>query len=112
MSKRLKVRIGIEDLPLHLAVFGVPGSGKSTLTKALLRRYREFGGFAIVFDRHGEYVDEFDDALVLNTDNARINLLEHHGNPEGHAKVLSEVFAMTWPDEFGPLVSHFSGGCI
>lgn len=60
----------------------------------------------MVFDRHGEYVDEFDDALVLNTDNARINLLEHHGDPEDHAKVLSEVFAKAWPDEFGPLVSH------
>ncbi|MEM3648226.1 MAG: ATP-binding protein [Thermoproteota archaeon] len=106
MGRRLKVRIGIEDLPLHLAVFGVPGSGKSTLTKALLRRYRALGGFAMVFDRHGEYVDEFDDALILNTDNARINLLEHHGDPEGHAKVLSEVFSMAWPDEFGPLVSH------
>ncbi|MEM3660219.1 MAG: DUF87 domain-containing protein [Thermoproteota archaeon] len=80
MGKRLEVRIGIEDLPLHLAIFGVPGSGKSTLTKALLRRYRELGGFAMVFDRHGEYVDEFDDALVLNMDNARMNLLEHHGD--------------------------------
>ncbi|MBO3842249.1 MAG: DUF87 domain-containing protein [Candidatus Brockarchaeota archaeon] len=77
MGKGLEVRIGIEDLPLHLAIFGIPGSGKSTLTKALLRRHRELGGFAMVFDRHGEYVDEFDDALVLNTDNARINLLEH-----------------------------------
>ncbi|MBO3842640.1 MAG: ATP-binding protein, partial [Candidatus Brockarchaeota archaeon] len=27
-------------------------------------------------------------------------------DPEGHAKVLSEVFMMAWPDEFGPLVSH------
>ncbi|MEM3465408.1 MAG: ATP-binding protein [Thermoproteota archaeon] len=106
MGRRIKVEIGIEDLPLHLAIFGVPGSGKSTLTKALLRRYIELGGFAMVFDRHGEYLDEFDDALVFSTDNARINLLEHHGDPEGHAKVLGEVFAMAWPDEFGPLVSH------
>ncbi|MBO3832661.1 MAG: DUF87 domain-containing protein [Candidatus Brockarchaeota archaeon] len=44
------------------------GSGKSTLTKASLRRYRKLGSFTMVFDRHGEYVDEFDDALVLNTD--------------------------------------------
>ncbi|MEM2687161.1 MAG: hypothetical protein QW796_02320, partial [Thermoproteota archaeon] len=40
------------------------------------------------------------------TSNAKINLLEHYGDPEGHAKVLSEVFAMAWPDEFGPLISH------
>ncbi len=106
MRKRIEVKIGIEDLPLHMAIFGVPGSGKSTLTKALLRRYRELGGFAMVFDRHGEYVDEFDDALVLDANNAKINLLEHHGDPEGHAKILGEVFAMAWPDEFGPLVSH------
>ncbi|MEM2087712.1 MAG: ATP-binding protein [Thermoproteota archaeon] len=106
MGRRLEVKIGVGDLPLHLAIFGTPGSGKSTLTKALLRRYRELGGFAMVFDRHGEYVDEFDDALVLNTGNAKINLLEHYGDPEGHAKVLSEVFAMAWPDEFGPLISH------
>ncbi|MBO3797292.1 MAG: ATP-binding protein [Thermoproteota archaeon] len=106
MGRRLEVRIGIEDLPLHLAIFGVPGSGKSTLAKALLRRYRELGGPIMVFDRHGEYINEFDDAMVLNTDNARINLMDHHGDPEGHAKILSEVFTMAWPNEFGPLVSH------
>ncbi|MEM2049574.1 MAG: ATP-binding protein [Thermoproteota archaeon] len=106
MGRRLEVKIGVGDLPLHLAIFGTPGSGKSTLTKALLRRYGELGGSSMVFDRHGEYIDEFDDALVLNTSNAKINLLEHYGDPEGHAKVLSEVFAMAWPDEFGPLISH------
>jgi DNA helicase HerA-like ATPase len=80
-------------------------SGKTTLVKNLLRNYLKLGGLAMVFDRHGEYVEDFN-AVVLDPENTRINLLEHDGNPESHAKILSEVFAMAWPDEFGPLVSH------
>ncbi|MEM2981358.1 MAG: hypothetical protein QW385_08375 [Thermoproteota archaeon] len=60
----------------------------------------------MVFDRHGEYVDELKDATVLSPENTRISLLQHNGDPEAHAKALSEVFSMAWPDEFGPLVSH------
>ncbi|MEM1554890.1 MAG: DUF87 domain-containing protein, partial [Thermoproteota archaeon] len=105
MGRRLEVKIGVKDLPLHLAIFGVPGSGKTTLAKALLKRYGELGGTAMVFDRHGEYVDELD-AMVLSPENTRISLLQHNGDPEAHAKALSEVFSMAWPDEFGPLVSH------
>ncbi|MBO3840628.1 MAG: hypothetical protein JTT17_07445, partial [Candidatus Brockarchaeota archaeon] len=59
----------------------------------------------MVFDRHGEYVDELD-AMVLSPENTRISLLQHNGDPAAHAKALSEVFSMAWPDEFGPLVSH------
>ncbi len=106
LGKRLEVKIGINDLPLHLAIFGVPGSGKTALVKKLIRKYRRLGGAAMVFDRHGEYVSEFEDAVVLDPENVRVNIIGYEGNPETHAKVLSEVFAMAWPDEFGPLVSH------
>ncbi|MBO3832597.1 MAG: DUF87 domain-containing protein [Candidatus Brockarchaeota archaeon] len=106
MGRSLEVKIGIEDPPLHLAIFGVPGSGKTTLAKTLLKRYGKFGGATMVFDRHGEYVDELKDAMVLSPENTRISLLQHNGDPETHAKALSEVFSMAWPDEFGPLVSH------
>jgi len=106
MGKRLEVRIGIDDLPLHLAIFGIPGSGKTTLVKSLIRRYEELGGVSMIFDRHGEYVGEFNEALEFNPESIKINLLEHGGNPETHAKTLSEVFAMAWPDEFSPLLSH------
>ena len=49
MGRKLEVRIGIDDLPLHLAVFGIPGSGKTTLVKNLLRNYLKLGGLAMVF---------------------------------------------------------------
>jgi len=106
LGKRIEVKIGINDLPLHLAIFGVPGSGKTTLVKKLIREYRRLGGAVMVFDRHGEYVNGFDDAVVLNPENVRVNIINYEENPETHAKILSEIFAMTWPDEFGPLVSH------
>ena len=103
---RLEVKIGIDDLPLHLAVFGVPGSGKTTLVKYLLKRYEKLEGTAMVFDRHGEYADELNDATCLDPESIRINLFKHEGDPGSHAKALSEVFAMAWPDEFGPLISY------
>ncbi|MEM2172331.1 MAG: hypothetical protein QXS66_03675 [Thermoproteota archaeon] len=34
----------------------------------------------MVFDRHGEYVDELD-AMVLSPENTRISLLQHNGDP-------------------------------
>ncbi|MEM2927472.1 MAG: DUF87 domain-containing protein, partial [Nitrososphaerota archaeon] len=102
-NNKLKIKIGIEDLPLHLAIFGVPGSGKTTLAKKLIRKYINLGGNVMIFDRHGEYND-FEDFIILNSNNLRINLFENN-NYENHAKILSEIFSMAYPDEFGPLVS-------
>jgi DNA helicase HerA-like ATPase len=103
-KNKLKIKIGIEDLPLHLAIFGVPGSGKTTLVKKLIKRYIDIGGNVMIFDRHGEY-NEFNDFIILNQDNLRINLFENNLNHESNAKILSEIFSMAWPNEFGPLVS-------
>ncbi|HDI86195.1 MAG TPA: DUF87 domain-containing protein, partial [Candidatus Korarchaeota archaeon] len=49
------LRLAVEQLPLHVAVFGAPGCGKTTLVRRLLSQYvSEFGGSALVLDRHGE----------------------------------------------------------
>ena len=103
-KNKLKINIGIEDLPLHLAIFGVPGSGKTTLAKKLLKRYIDIGGNVMIFDRHGEY-NEFNDFIILDSNNLRINLFENNTNYENNSKILSEIFSMAWPNEFGPLVS-------
>jgi DNA helicase HerA-like ATPase len=103
-KNKLKIKIGIEDLPLHLAIFGVPGSGKTTLVKKLIKRYIDIGGNVMIFDRHGEY-NEFNDFIILDSNNLRINLFENNLNHESNAKILSEIFSMAWPNEFGPLVS-------
>ena len=105
----VEVKLAVEDLPLNLAIFGVPGSGKTRLTKRLIREFiEEFEGNALVFDRHGEYHDLNDIASIVKVgcDDFSVNPLKFVGSVGVHVKRLAEIFEMTWPDEFGPVMSY------
>lgn len=43
--------------------------------------------------------------MVLDPENTRINLLEHYGNPESHAKILSEVSQWLGPTNSATLAA-------
>jgi hypothetical protein len=59
------VPLNMENMPMHMAIFGVTGSGKSYSTGALLEKLSEIptpGGSkvsypSIIIDAHGDYVD-------------------------------------------------------
>ena len=105
----VEVKLAIEDLTLNLAIFGVPDSGKTRLAKRLIREFiEEFEGNVLVFDRHGEYHDLSDIASVVRVgyDDFSVNPLKFVEGIGAHVKRLAEIFEMTWPDEFGPVMSY------
>lgn len=105
----VEVKLAIEDLPLNIAIFGVPGSGKTYLAKRLAYDFiRGFNGRVLVFDRHGEYDDlrGVDVVIRVGVDDFSINPLSVNNNVDAHVKRLSEIFSMTLPNEFGPVMSY------
>lgn len=104
------IRLGMEDLPKHVAIFGVPGIGKTMLTKALVGRYVEqFDGKVIIFDRHGEYARDLEGFVCMRVglDDFKLNLLDPGGeDPASYVKKLEEIFRMAFPDEFGPVMGY------
>ncbi|MEM5855333.1 MAG: ATP-binding protein [Candidatus Aenigmatarchaeota archaeon] len=63
--KKLPVTLDVEKIPMHLAVFGVTGSGKSFNTGYLIEKLMEIPKDAqtsvsypmIIIDAHGDYID-------------------------------------------------------
>ncbi|MDK2464569.1 MAG: DUF87 domain-containing protein, partial [Candidatus Korarchaeota archaeon] len=105
----LPLRLAPEWLPLHVAVFGAPGCGKTTLVRGFLERYvYELGGPALVLDRHGEYSGLPGFRVVrVGLDPVAIDPLDPRGLEPGEAaKALCAVFRVAWPEEFGPLMAH------
>ncbi len=105
----LPLRLAPEWLPLHVAVFGSPGCGKTTLVRGFLRRYSsEYGGPALVLDRHGEYSGLPGFRVVrVGLDPVALDPLDPRGLEPGEAaKALCAVFGVVWPEEFGPLMAH------
>ena len=103
----IEVKIGIRDLSSHLAIFGTTGSGKTYLAKRLIKQYLKLNGKVMVFDRHGEYGD-IEELNIIDpcSGKFKINILDHqHEDPSSFVKKLVEVFSVTYPDEFGPLIS-------
>jgi DNA helicase HerA-like ATPase len=62
------VPLNVENIPMHMAIFGVTGSGKSFDSGALIeqlsnipRRKREFVSYPmVIIDSHGDYADYID----------------------------------------------------
>jgi len=102
---RVPVSVPIEHLPHSLAVFGSPGSGKTSLVKALLTRLRSLGIRYLVLDRHGEYRENADVVVGPGGDVEGLKLLTAESDPEEESVFLSDIFSMAWPEEFGPLQS-------
>ncbi|RLG36963.1 MAG: hypothetical protein DRO01_07640, partial [Thermoproteota archaeon] len=105
----LPLRLAPEWLPLHVAVFGAPGCGKTTLVRGFLRRYSsELGGPALVLDRHGEYSGLPGFRVVrVGLDPVSLDPLDPGGLEPGEAaKALCSAFGVVWPEEFGPLMAH------
>ncbi len=109
-ASRVPVFLPVEHLPLSLAIFGVPGSGKTRLVRSLVRQYLKMGGRVTILDRHGEYLNAFNANMLkvrVGVDSFKLNLLDPlSGDMEAHAKKLVDVFLMTWPDEFGSLMGY------
>ena len=51
-------------IPMHMAVLGTTGSGKTTFTKKLLKNFRE-DAEVYLFDIYGEYADELKEELPV-----------------------------------------------
>ncbi len=73
---RLPAALDLEKLPMHMAVIGVTGSGKSNTMGVIIeklgsKRSVAIGGYTgktvpvLVFDANGDYLDYYDDASLV-----------------------------------------------
>jgi len=72
IGENVEVKINVNAMARHLAIFGATGAGKSNTVAVLTSRIAEKGGTVIIFDYHGEY---------YNSDIKKLNVIEPKINP-------------------------------
>jgi hypothetical protein len=93
----LEVGLAKEDLPSHIGVFGITGTGKTMLIKLLLAEFiaaNEANSF-FVWDAHGEYADLLSivrpgSAVWLDADELGLNPFEVPADADGRPVMTAD----------------------
>ncbi|NPA86084.1 MAG: ATP-binding protein [bacterium] len=90
----------------HLAIFGITGAGKSHTVAVLCSRLAEHGVPVVLFDVHRDYVQTFENSLIVTFDEREQALLRKHCKEVLLAKLSLEKIKHELPALLGVEYRH------